>query len=316
MVIILLSPIIVFRWFVLLSRVLIVVRSNCWSRIWVGLELNLFSFLILMNSNGKFRLEPLIKYFVTQRVGSIIIIIGFIFSSTELISFFYLFILLGVFIKAGFFPFHSWVPMVISQSRYTVSFLILRWQKLGPILMLLIFSHNYILYLSLFFIRFVGSIGGLNQNGVRSILAYSSFVHNSWIICALVRSFYIFIGYFFFYSVSLVFFIYSCKFFGKSKIKNLGISLLGAISLLMLIGVPPFLGFIGKFLVIITFPRFLVTFCILGSIIRLKFYVSFFYRFLVNSKTKYFYSFLGGLFLGLCVFFNLVGALLIFLFVI
>lgn len=59
-----------------------------------------------MNGRGFFDLEPLIKYFVVQRVGSVVFIFRVIY-----VSFFYrnlmMFLLvLGLFLKIGIFPFH------------------------------------------------------------------------------------------------------------------------------------------------------------------------------------------------------------------
>lgn len=52
--------------------------------------------------------------------------------------------------------------------------------------------------------------------------------------------------------------------------------------LLILIGMPPFLGFLAKVLVFLMRGRPVIVACIIGSVIRLKFYIDFFYRMVIK----------------------------------
>ena len=67
----------------------------------------MISLLVLINRGGKFSLEPLIKYFISQSVGSTLIVAGFLMRSEEVMNVCYVITLLGLYLKLGFFPFHS-----------------------------------------------------------------------------------------------------------------------------------------------------------------------------------------------------------------
>lgn len=60
-----------------------------------------------MDGDGNYSVEPVIKYFIVQTIGSLSMVIGFIFCDITIISVFYYITILGLFIKLGFFPFHS-----------------------------------------------------------------------------------------------------------------------------------------------------------------------------------------------------------------
>lgn len=180
-------------------------------------------------------------------------------------------------------------------------------------MLLNLFTNDLIFCVRLVFIAIIGGIGGLNQHRIRIIRAYSSFVHNSWLICRLFVSFSLFITYFLFYSVSLFFLFYSCKVIGKRNLKSKRVSGLGAVRVFMLMGVPPFLGFVVKLIVFLRFPSILLVFPILGSVIRLKYYLSFFYRFMINRKTKFVLNREIGLVTGVCLWVNFLGFLLVLL---
>ncbi len=307
------SPLSYLSWFMLFLGSIFSVSSRSWPGVWFGIELNLFSILVLIISGRKGCVEPIVKYFIVQSVGSSGVVIGFISVDNYFTSSFSLFIALGLLLKLGFFPFHSWVPIVVVKSSWTARFLILSWQKLGPIILLIIIGNRILIYFSCLIMLFIGSIGGLNQNRVRSISAYSSFVHSSWILMGLIGSFWIFVFYFLFYCFSL-YILFSCsKIIGKSSLKILSVRITGAVRVLILIGIPPFMGFIIKFMVLLSYPNFFLAFCIVGSVIRIKFYVSFFLRFLIwgyqNLVLGYEYNFI----YFICVSINLFSLILFYL---
>lgn len=162
----------------------------------------------------------------------------------------------------------------------------------------------WVLFFRVGCISLVGGVGGLNQNSVRGISVYSSFVHSSWIVAGLLCSFNVFLAYFILYCWSLFFFFYRCELLGKSNLKSASISWVGFLGLLILRGLPPFLGFVGKFIVVVRCPRFLLVFCIVGSGLRLKYYTSFMYRMVINrrGKNRVLFDSVGAIFVSLSVF--------------
>nr|YP_009681526.1 NADH dehydrogenase subunit 2 [Septifer bilocularis]QDO71945.1 NADH dehydrogenase subunit 2 [Septifer bilocularis] len=275
--------------------------------VWLGLELNLFAFIIMMNPEGFWIAEPCIKYFVVQVIGS-----SFVLISAMTLNFFYasysLFLsLIGFFIKAGIFPFHSWVPSVVNSSDWLVSGMVLTWQKLVPFIFVGFMSNYYILFVALVAMGILGGVGGLNQHSVRSMSAYSSFVHSSWMLASFMSSLITFLFYFLFYCVSLYIFFYGCCKVGKSYAKNKTVSFLGCLGILMLSGIPPMSGFFPKVVVFLSVDSLVVLWCVISSFISLKYYLSYFYLMLISSYNKdSFYNFSWFHFFFI-VFFNLIS---------
>jgi len=242
--------------------------------------------LVIINISNKGRVQPMVKYFTIQVVGSATSVIGFMCLDIWMHASATAIIITGLLIKRGFFPFHSWVPTVVIESRWLSAFLILTWQKLRPMFIITSLPNNIVLYLRCFFMPLVGAVGGLNQNRARAMSCYSSFVHNSWMLASLFSATWIFMLYFFFYSFSLGLFYHCCYCCGKRNLKTHTVTFLGAVRVLILTGVPPFMGFYIKFLVILTFPHFFLVPCILGSVISMKFYLAFIFSFLINRSHK------------------------------
>lgn len=76
-------------------------------RLWLGMELNLYGFLVLMNSRGHHVPEPCVKYFVVQSLGSIGMLRGIILSMGFYRALGWPVILRRVVLKTGIFPTHS-----------------------------------------------------------------------------------------------------------------------------------------------------------------------------------------------------------------
>nr|ACY00217.1 NADH dehydrogenase subunit 2 [Arcuatula senhousia] len=282
MLVVMFSPLMLFCSCLVVGGSLLSISSSTWSGVWVGMELNLFSFLILMNGGSFFDLEPLIKYFVVQSLGSVVFIFSVVYVSFFLETWMMILLVLGLFLKIGIFPFHSWVPSVVVKSRWIVGGLVLTWQKLAPLVFLMLISSS-VVFISVLFMVVIGGAGGLNQSSVRGMASYSSFVHMSWMMVGLLYSFFVFLFYFFIYSMSLFLFFLGCSNSGKSSLGSQSFSLLGLIGVLMMMGVPPFLGFLSKLLVMLSSPTFALVVCLLGSVVSLKFYTSFFYSMFLNS---------------------------------
>nr|YP_003934517.1 NADH dehydrogenase subunit 2 [Arcuatula senhousia]ACY00230.1 NADH dehydrogenase subunit 2 [Arcuatula senhousia] len=285
MLVVMFSPLMLLCSFLVVSGPLISISSSSWSGVWVGMELNLFSFLVIMNGGGSFDLEPVVKYFVVQSMGSVVFIFGVMYMYFFLKNSFIIIMMLGLLMKIGIFPFHSWVPSVVTKSRWVISGLILTWQKLAGLTFLNLISSSLI-FVSILSMVVVGSIGGLNQTSVRGMSSYSSFIHMSWMMAGLLSSFYIFFMYFFVYMISLFLFFLGCSNSGKNSLVSSSSSLLALVGIFMVMGVPPFIGFLAKLLVLLSSPTLICVICLLGSVVSLKFYVCFFYSILLNSSLK------------------------------
>lgn len=198
-------------------------------------------------------------------------------------------------LKRGVAPFHFWFPNVIEGLNWTNRYILITWQKIAPLIILTYCLNFFFIIFAILFSAFIGSIGGLNQTSIRKLIAYSSINHLGWIISSIISNENILKIYFFFYSfISLTIIIIFKNFniFNINQIFSLNFKikikkLLIFISLLSLGGLPPFLGFFPKWLIIETLIFFnffwILLFLINFSLITIYFYIRISYSsFLIN----------------------------------
>lgn len=161
--------------------------------------------------------------------------------------------------KMGAAPFHFWFPEVIEGLNWIRSLLILTWQKIAPIILLIYNSYLSIFLIIVIILRIlVRSLIGLNQLRLRKILTFSSINHIGWIIPAINFSLNIWLIYFFIYSIITINLVLILNYFNIFFVKqliiqfsnNLILKLFFYLNFFSLGGLPPFLGFLPKWLVI------------------------------------------------------------------
>ena len=121
----------------------------------------------------------------------------------------------------------------------------------------------------------IGGVGGLNQNAVRGVVAYSSFVHTAWIMGAIMESIFFFFLYIRVYRIQLGVLRVRCSIRNRSSgIRGSGLVLAG-LRLIGLRGIPPFRGFVPKLLVLLNIEyKGALVGPILGNMLAIKYYVS------------------------------------------
>nr|YP_010713536.1 NADH dehydrogenase subunit 2 [Mauritia arabica]UVF28355.1 NADH dehydrogenase subunit 2 [Mauritia arabica asiatica]WDA98668.1 NADH dehydrogenase subunit 2 [Mauritia arabica] len=293
------------------------ISSLHWLGIWAGLEINLIGFLpILVYQKSMSESESAVKYFVVQALGSSLLIFGSLnlyslsftwemFIPGDAGSTISLFVLMmGLFVKLGLFPFHFWLPSVMAGLPWLSCLLLATWQKLAPLCLTMSlfqfgFSYNLLLILCTISVgsSLIGGIGGVNQTQVRALLAYSSIGHLGWIMFGLMHSEWVMKSYFVIY-VFISFCLFMTLWYSDSGVmKNLdslkksGLNHIGVmIMLLSLGGLPPLLGFISKWLVMVaSINGYLWSFVfalILGSLMSLFYYLGLFFSLFLNNLKK------------------------------
>lgn len=249
--------------------------------------------------------ESSIKYFLVQAIGSVLFLIRIILSeindfTININSNSYL-ISLALLIKIGAAPIHFWFPGVIEGIDWINCIILITWQKLAPFIILSYKILNNIIIWVIFLSVLIGSIGGLNQNSLRKIMAYSSIRHLGWILSAILIRNNIWILYFTIYTLINVAVIYifnnysvfylSQIYFIKNK-PTIKFSII--IRILSLAGLPPFLGFLPKWLVIqnLIFNNiFIITLVIIiTTLLTLYFYIRIIFRSFIftNQEIKWY----------------------------
>nr|QSV10581.1 NADH dehydrogenase subunit 2 [Antheraea pernyi] len=312
--------------FILFFSTLIAISSNSWFGCWIGLEINLLSFIPLISS--PFNLlasEASLKYFLIQSIASInflfVILLKMTFFKNFLMdNFFSIMISSSMLMKMGSAPFHFWFPNIVEGLSWFNNFILMTWQKITPMILLSYYFNKNFLYMMIIFNIIIGAIGGLNQISLRKLMAFSSINNLGWMLFAIMISENLWIFYFTMYSflISIMcFFFFNLNMFFINQLFINNISPLIKINLLInflsLGGLPPFLGFFPKWIMInflMNNKFYLLTFLfVMMSLIIIFFYIRITYTCLMLNyfKMKWLKISLKNNFLWLMNFFSLIS---------
>nr|QZK21974.1 NADH dehydrogenase subunit 2 [Drepanotermes sp. QLD_111] len=251
----------------LVSGMLVSVSSNSWLGAWMGLEINLMSFIPLMsNVKNMYNTEASLKYFIVQVLASATLLFMVVMKTLteDLFTFegsIYtpMIICTPLLLKSGAAPFHWWFPGVMEGLSWENCALLMTVQKAAPLMLMsyLIDINTFTLSIILMS-TIVGAIGGMNQTSMRKILTYSSINHTGWMLIALTTSENLWMVYFMIYSTLALTVVSAIKLSGVSFINQTMMTnsetklmkFMMFTSLLSLGGLPPFLGFLPKWIVI------------------------------------------------------------------
>nr|WBK17755.1 NADH dehydrogenase subunit 2 [Bactrocera zonata]WCB98541.1 NADH dehydrogenase subunit 2 [Bactrocera zonata] len=251
--------------FILMTGTLITVSSNSWLGAWMGLEINLLSFIPLMNSNNLTSTEASLKYFLTQAMASAVLLFAIMMTYLnnypiiqENSSYSNLMIISSLLLKSGAAPFHFWFPNVMEGLSWMNALTLMTWQKIAPLMLISYTAQNTFIFMVIIASTITGSLGGLNQTSLRKLMAFSSINHLGWMLAAMQANESMWCIYFSFYtflSFSLTFMFNNFKMFHINQLFNSffnskTLKFILFLNLLSLGGLPPFIGFLPKWLVI------------------------------------------------------------------
>nr|YP_010022234.1 NADH dehydrogenase subunit 2 [Neurigona zhejiangensis]QOL12424.1 NADH dehydrogenase subunit 2 [Neurigona zhejiangensis] len=278
---------------IVMMGTMMAVSANSWVNSWMGLEINLLAFIPLMNDTNNLKsTEASLKYFLTQALASSILLFSVIMYYMKMNYTFMMeenqsikmIIMTSLLMKSGAAPFHFWFPEVMEGLSWINSLILMTCQKLAPFMLLsYIISKSFSIMISIMTIT-IGSLGGLNQTSLRKIMAFSSINHLGWMLSALMINSNLWILYFIFYSMlsaSIIMMFNTSKLFHFNQLfsnnNSIMMKLSTMINFLSLGGLPPFLGFFPKWMVIqqlsINNQSMLVFFLMVMTLITLFFYL-------------------------------------------
>ena len=221
---------------------------------------------LLINSSSPRGKEATLKYFLIQTLASSILLTAALLAASlqqglsnySPLSFLIFFRLL---IKIAAAPFHLWLPQVVEGLSWRNTFIILTWQKIAPSALLLncfeIKPRSVRpLLLAASLSAAAGAIGGLAQTSTRKILSFSSINHLGWSLAGLRIRLVYWTVYFSLYCLLLFIVTLLTKAYNiaslsasslfPSKISKTAFYL----SLFSFGGLPPFIGFMPKWILI------------------------------------------------------------------
>nr|YP_010536705.1 NADH dehydrogenase subunit 2 [Trochus sacellum]UYC29877.1 NADH dehydrogenase subunit 2 [Trochus sacellum] len=305
--------------FILIFGSMLSLSSLHWLSIWMGLEINLMGFIPILIYRGVTQeTESGMKYFIMQALGSGMIMAGSLLAFNLSLTWdtapsmkLHLgvtVLLFGLMLKLGSFPFHFWLPSVMAGISWLSCLLLTTWQKLAPLFLLAAISSNWtyfnnhwtmFLLVSAGMSSLIGGIGGMNQTQIRALLAYSSIGHIGWMIMCSVLSSSALKTYFIIYftvSISVFMALWNAEksFFSQTSTMKTEFPKMNEISLILMLlslgGMPPLLGFLGKWLAIwsscMTSSYLVITPLLTGSLISLFYYLSLLFSITLFSSSK------------------------------
>lgn len=214
-----------------------------------------------------------------------------------------LMILAGFFYKLALFPFHFWVPDVYEGAANETTAFIAAVPKLAAVALLIrliaLVSNEGQVMLNLLMAcsllsMFYGNLSALVQKDFKRMLGYSGIAHAGFILLGLLTfqitgyatAFYYIVGYVF---MNLACFLVICSVSGDGRnlrIDDLSglhkraplLALTLTIGLFSLAGIPPFVGFSGKFMLLVGVLKqhhlILVTLAAINTAIAIYYYLS------------------------------------------
>nr|ACJ69547.1 NADH dehydrogenase subunit 2 [Ochterus marginatus] len=277
---------------ILVISTLLTISSSNWLGMWMGLEMNLLSFIPLISKTKSLRSsEANMLYFLIQSMGSVLFLMTILLNMLVMDKFKFMgnimtFITMSsILLKMGAAPFHMWMPELVEKIEWFSVGMLLTWQKIAPMSILSFLSEKtqFILFIVATSTIF-GAIGGLNQTSLRKILAFSSIGHTGWIIACMKFDNEMWIFYLTVYIIMLWMMILMFNYNSMFYLNQLMIvspqpteKIMYMIMLLSLGGLPPFLGFLPKWIVIQSMMMkslyFIMTIMLLSALITLFYYL-------------------------------------------
>nr|YP_654357.1 NADH dehydrogenase subunit 2 [Mussa angulosa]ABG02331.1 NADH dehydrogenase subunit 2 [Mussa angulosa] len=331
------------------------ISSKNWLSVYLAIELSTLCFFVLIARGSGYSAEAGLKYFVLGALSSGLFLFGcallcgtggsvyfyyieLLFNSKQSFSDIcvpigYLLIIAALFFKLSVAPFHMWVPDVYEGAPTKTVVLLAIVPKTGIFSLLFSIGLPISFFLiGVVFSLFVGALGALNQTRIKRLLAYSGIGHMGFLLWGLVNgsfeSLQASLVYLFIYiimticvfSIILSFNVYKnllIEFSGLSRLLPF-LSITFGVVFFSIAGVPPFAGFLGKWVILLSgalsksfFIFFFAVFC---SVIAGVYYVRivkilFFQKnsfFLISTKAlkkELKLNFKGVFLIGLCFYF-------------
>ena len=220
---------------------------------WISIELNMLAFLPIICLSVDSSLESGLKYFLIQGWGSAIfmftIILRYRLFRVERL------IIAIMVLKLGGAPFHGWFVSLLGYIGPKIYLILATIQKLIPFLIISVTSYRKYMVFYVVFFSIVIIYINMSFMSIIKILAFSSVNSINWILIGILTRYGIFLLFFIIYFVILLGIVILVRVPGNSIF--IGEYNIGGIQKILLLfifitlgGVPPFLGFIAKLIVI------------------------------------------------------------------
>nr|UFK32270.1 NADH dehydrogenase subunit 2 [Eurhadina fusca] len=275
----------------MMTGIMMSISSMNWIMIWCGLEISLISIIPLMINKSINSSESIMKYFITQSVSSMMLMLGMLIMVMKGDYNYNYMLTTSMLIKMGIAPFHNWVLTVIDGMDFFMMFILLTINKIAPMTILSYTINNIIMVILITTIS--GALMGLNQNSVKKLIGYSS-IFNMGFIISVMKLNLMWTLYMLIYSIlmlMLTMLILNNKVLYINQMTFVE-SILNKISMWMTMlsmgGMPPLMGFYIKYMImmyLITTKAILVTVILMmTSLIVMFFYMRIMFIGVMNNS--------------------------------
>nr|YP_007025073.1 NADH dehydrogenase subunit 2 [Gorpis humeralis]AEH21200.1 NADH dehydrogenase subunit 2 [Gorpis humeralis] len=269
--------------------VILIINSNNWMSLWMGLEINMMAFISLIaKSKDHLISESMMMYFLVQSMGSVMVLLMIILNNSLM---FYSMastmtmnvLMMGMCIKLGVPPFHSWFPEMMSKLNWIKGLMLMTWQKIAPMFIMASCMSN-LLMLFIILSVLAGALGGLNHTSLRKLIAYSSINHMGWMISCLYFNSNLWMMYLTIYTIMMtpltvwmhynkIYFMNQASVMTKTLTEKMVLSL----NMLSMGGLPPFIGFYPKWMIIQSMmengSKIIIIIMVMCSLLTLLYYM-------------------------------------------
>nr|QDF58639.1 NADH dehydrogenase subunit 2 [Haemaphysalis longicornis]UJT97478.1 NADH dehydrogenase subunit 2 [Haemaphysalis longicornis]UJT97491.1 NADH dehydrogenase subunit 2 [Haemaphysalis longicornis]UKG19738.1 NADH dehydrogenase subunit 2 [Haemaphysalis longicornis]UKG19959.1 NADH dehydrogenase subunit 2 [Haemaphysalis longicornis] len=289
----------------MMLTIIISISSKSWFIFWLMMEMNMMMFIPILKENKMENCNSMITYFIIQSFSSIMF---FMASSMTIMNFSMInetLINIALMIKLAMIPFHSWLMLISETLEYNSFMIILTIQKLIPLFILSQMKSKITFFISILSV-IMSVVMIYNLKLFKKVLIFSSISHLSWMIIMMYSSSNFWMSYMTIYFIMIFSII---KILKKNNINSLdnmmNVKLLNndKISMIMLLmslgGMPPFMGFVIKFVaitIIIKYSIITMIILILSSLVNIFIYIRMITPALVtfnklNINLNFFWSF-------------------------
>lgn len=261
-----------------------VVRESIIFR-WFILDLSTIVFIFLIFNLKLNYVNNLIHYYLVQVRARIGLFFSILFSVRGYVRLEYLFLLL----KLGIFPFHFWYLRLLAKLDWESIFLLISPRKLIVLVMLFNFlSHRvfWILAVNLGFVLY----RRLCEKHLKVLLGLSSIFNMVWVLSRLVVNYY-WLLFFAGYSLNLFLMLWVLERLAKCKVRDIAqffeveCCVFLGMSVFTFLGIPPFLRFFIKVLILREFIYLGVMYVIL--VLRRIVFAYLYLIFFFNAMSSY-----------------------------
>nr|ASV72601.1 NADH dehydrogenase subunit 2 [Bathynella cf. rufa JHS-2017] len=265
---------------------LIMFSINSFFMFWVLLEMMMMMYIPILS---KYNSNNSLKYFFIQTFSSILMLFSIIMSKVN-VSFNFI-LGLSLFLKIGVAPFHFWFLDMLYNINYVELLLLMTLQKLPGFYMISYYFSSFknLMLIVMLISAVIGAIMGFSSKSIFFILGASSLSHSSWIMLAMLNNNLLWLSYFIMYSIMLTMLMIMLN---NMMLKLFNFQIMYKIEknkqillffiFLSLGGIPPFSGFILKWIVL--FNTYIYWSIILGIMVILVLIILYYYMMLFMNS--------------------------------